>query len=616
MGIKDLLPALVNSTQPITIEEMVGTVVAIDASSWLHRGIYSCAKELFLGQKTDSYIKFFMDRIELLLRNRITPLVVFDGPSPLPAKAQVAAERREKRTIAKQLAWISLRQGDENRARQHCCSAAEITPDMVNNIIKALKDKGVDFVVAPYEADPQLALMSLSRTADYIITEDTNLLVYGAKQVIYNWEGDRGQLICQHLLYRSFPDLPDFTFQKFQYICILAGCDYLKSLPNMGIEGAKNFVKALGDRDIFMQVKNIGLFVGGHITVPPEYPDNFKMALNTFTYQTVYNPDKGYTPLHEYPPGLSAADFTYAGLPLPDAPVADLSRTWVSEDVLNKTDQTDFTFKGTSSSDDESTESTHSTPYNLRSQQQKPISTVLSIGEDLKWTPPSFPVMTIDFITGTLSSEHSQTHTQCLFEASDRRVLLYTPPFDIIIQRSCTITAQNTSYLVVWEWGFHEPPINFEAHRNDTESEDESDMFELDSDSEDDDRDHVLPFEVMGVAHSRRRQEVLEWAHDEMVERNSTPQVELIPERINPLDEIAIAVCINTARGPETVGYIAKEMTQYVHPIINTNRLTCARIGRIAFRTTYENYGWFMKLLITRKGTWDRAVIRQSRHIM
>ena len=43
---------------------------------------YSCARELVLKQPTDMFVRFFMKRINLLLNNKVTPYVVFDGSRP------------------------------------------------------------------------------------------------------------------------------------------------------------------------------------------------------------------------------------------------------------------------------------------------------------------------------------------------------------------------------------------------------------------------------------------------------------------------------------------------------------------------------------------------------
>lgn len=41
----------------------------------------------------------------------------------------------------------------------------------------------VDCIVAPYEADAQLAFLNISGIADYVITEDSDLTLFGCKKV-------------------------------------------------------------------------------------------------------------------------------------------------------------------------------------------------------------------------------------------------------------------------------------------------------------------------------------------------------------------------------------------------------------------------------------------------
>lgn len=54
---------------------------------------------------------------------------------------------------------------------------------MAFEVIEALKATGVDFVVAPYEADAQLAYLEKHGIVDGIVTEDSDLLVFGCKKV-------------------------------------------------------------------------------------------------------------------------------------------------------------------------------------------------------------------------------------------------------------------------------------------------------------------------------------------------------------------------------------------------------------------------------------------------
>jgi 5'-3' exonuclease len=51
-------------------------------------GAYSCALELQQDPQTDFYIGYVMAKVQMLQRNNITPVLVFDGAS-LPMKVQL-----------------------------------------------------------------------------------------------------------------------------------------------------------------------------------------------------------------------------------------------------------------------------------------------------------------------------------------------------------------------------------------------------------------------------------------------------------------------------------------------------------------------------------------------
>jgi hypothetical protein len=51
---------------------------------------------------------------------------------------------------------------------------------------QALVDEGVEFIVAPYEADAQMAYLAINGDVHAVITEDSDLLVYGCPRVRNN----------------------------------------------------------------------------------------------------------------------------------------------------------------------------------------------------------------------------------------------------------------------------------------------------------------------------------------------------------------------------------------------------------------------------------------------
>lgn len=73
-------------------------------------------------------------------------------------------------------------------AQRKFSEALDITPDMANCFIQVLKQLNIEFYVAPYEADAQLAFLYLSGRAQAVITEDSDLLPFGVKKCFFKMD--------------------------------------------------------------------------------------------------------------------------------------------------------------------------------------------------------------------------------------------------------------------------------------------------------------------------------------------------------------------------------------------------------------------------------------------
>jgi hypothetical protein len=51
-------------------------------------------------------------------------------------------------------------------------------------LLQAARSQGVDCIVAPYEADAQLAYLNKAGIVQAVITEDSDLLAFGCKKVL------------------------------------------------------------------------------------------------------------------------------------------------------------------------------------------------------------------------------------------------------------------------------------------------------------------------------------------------------------------------------------------------------------------------------------------------
>lgn len=88
-----------------------------------------------------------------------------------------------------------LSEGRRNDARECFQRCIECTPKMALEVIKALHEIGVDVLVAPYEADAQLAYLNKINIAQIIITEDSDLILFGCEKVLYKLDlSGNGQL--------------------------------------------------------------------------------------------------------------------------------------------------------------------------------------------------------------------------------------------------------------------------------------------------------------------------------------------------------------------------------------------------------------------------------------
>ena len=218
MGIKGLLPCLRSITRPSSLEKYRGLTVAVDAMSWLHKGIYasdvrSLAKAQWVekikinGSSSESRsngknkrggkdcavkrldfegtangqnlcsrtqnsslvdskkaseaatkcIAYAMRHAKTLQRDfAMEVIMVIDGGS-LPSKSDIDLQRRQDRHKSFQRALDAEERGDSRNARKLYASACSITQSMRHELIKSCKRSSIAFIVAPYEADAQMA---------------------------------------------------------------------------------------------------------------------------------------------------------------------------------------------------------------------------------------------------------------------------------------------------------------------------------------------------------------------------------------------------------------------------------------------------------------------------
>lgn len=292
MGICGLLGLLKPIQTTKHLSDFAGQTLALDAYVWLHRGIHACATELATGKSTKKYVDYAMQRIRLLRHHKIQPYVVFDG-GPLPAKRSTERDRKQRREENLAKAKALAAEGKHSQAREFYGKCVDVTPQMAFQLIKALRAEGVQYIVAPYEADAQMAYLERIGLVDGIITEDSDLLVFGCRNVLFKF--DFASSTVAHVSRADFGSitaaeggisLVGWTDTQFRAMAILSGCDYLPSIPGIGLKTAWSLLRK--HRSVGQAVRALRL--EGKKTVPKDYLEAFRLAEKVFLHQRVYCP--------------------------------------------------------------------------------------------------------------------------------------------------------------------------------------------------------------------------------------------------------------------------------------------------------------------------------------
>ncbi|PHH69356.1 hypothetical protein CDD80_6795 [Ophiocordyceps camponoti-rufipedis] len=265
MGVSGLLPLLKSTHRPTEIKKYKGKTLGVDA-----------------------FVKSAMHRVKMLRHFDITPYMVFDGDF-LPSKAATEESRAKNRQEKRRMALELMKAGKSAQAAQEFQKCIDITPQMASMLIQELKKMGIPYVVAPYEADAQLVYLERHGFVDGIISDDSDLLVFGAKRLLTKLD-QYGN--CVEVNRRDFcacreVSLAGWTDTEFRRMAILSGCDYLDNLPGVGLKTAYRLLRKGKTPE---RVVRMLQFEGKRVS--ENYLTQFYQAEMTFLHQWVFCPTK------------------------------------------------------------------------------------------------------------------------------------------------------------------------------------------------------------------------------------------------------------------------------------------------------------------------------------
>jgi exonuclease 1 len=186
MGIPGLLKGLKVYTRQGSVRDFSGKTLVVDASSWLHKSVYSIAEhyvEAFeRGAIDDRCVNRSSDYIfkrcqELLRFAEVARIfLVMDGKRcPLKAVTNQDREQRRRANLTEARSFKKEGRRFESQEKYKACIkiADNLTKSVMIRVERQCQQQGMNvlFTWAPYEADAQMVRICMDGAADAIVTE-------------------------------------------------------------------------------------------------------------------------------------------------------------------------------------------------------------------------------------------------------------------------------------------------------------------------------------------------------------------------------------------------------------------------------------------------------------
>lgn len=281
MGVPGLLPLVKSCTNHVHLRTFRGMRVAIDGFTWLHRAASVCAQEFFHNPRCNGVMRYCVRRLNKIREFGLTPVFILDGRS-LPSKGGTDESRQARRSaFAEQI--LTIERNGQEPPKSLFQQAVAIQWETIETLLHTLNGLGIPYVIAPYEADAQLAFLARNGLVDCVMTEDSDLLPYMCPLTLFKFDNEG---MVDAVRVDDVLRMVEMTPNQFIEFCILLGCDYADHIRMMGPKTALKMIKQFGNGPrVIEEARKSTKF-----TVPDDYERQFERAFVTYNHQMIFDP--------------------------------------------------------------------------------------------------------------------------------------------------------------------------------------------------------------------------------------------------------------------------------------------------------------------------------------
>ena len=123
------------------------------------------------------------------------------------------------------------------------------TIELIKYILNLL---GLKYITSKTEAESYCAYLQKKKIVDFIITEDSDIFLFGGKNVIRNFSGFiKGKLNLKLFSKKNIKYELGLNRERLVLLGYLLGCDYCEGVRNVGVVNALEILTVFGDYDKF-----------------------------------------------------------------------------------------------------------------------------------------------------------------------------------------------------------------------------------------------------------------------------------------------------------------------------------------------------------------------------
>ncbi|KAF8096701.1 hypothetical protein N665_0303s0025 [Sinapis alba] len=159
----------------------------------------------------------------------------------VPVELSEAILEEEMRVLDQE--YVNL--GDEQRKLER--NAESVSSEMFAEIQELLQIFGLPYIIAPMEAEAQCAFMEQSNLIDGIVTDDSDVFLFGARSVYKNIFDDRKYVETYFM--KDIEKELGLSRDKIIRMAMLLGSDYTEGISGIGIVNAIEVVTAFPEDD-------------------------------------------------------------------------------------------------------------------------------------------------------------------------------------------------------------------------------------------------------------------------------------------------------------------------------------------------------------------------------